>query len=107
MLLRSSCKIAGAAAIDAEKAKVSDFLRREKDVAPVLKTDNGITWKRDFQFRPFGMDVYGALGPDAKKAVKQFSRIRASRFNQSPASCRSNVLQAINVALLCASVKNA
>ena len=62
-LLLRSCKIHGAAAHDAEKSKVSDFLRREREVALVLKTDKGITWKRDFQFRPFGMDVFGALGP--------------------------------------------
>ena len=105
VLLRSSSKIPGAAALDAEKSKVSDFLRHEKDVALVLKTDTGITWKREYQFRPFGMDVYGALGPDAKNAVKQFSRIRASRFNQSPASCRRKILQAINVALICANAK--
>ena len=62
-LLLRSCKIHGAAAHDAEKSKVSDFLRREREVSLVLKTDKGITWKRDFQFRSFGMDVFGALGP--------------------------------------------
>ena len=104
-LLVASCKIPGTAAHDAEKSKIADFLRREREVALVLKTKKGLVRKRDYQFRPFGIDVYGALGPDAKNAVKQFSRIRASRFNQSPASCRRKILQAINVALICANAK--
>ena len=104
-LLISSSKIPGAAAHDAEKSKISNFLRREREVALVLETDKGITWKRDFQFRPFAMDVFGALGPEAKKAVSQFSNIRASRFNQSAGSCRRKILQAINVALISTNAK--
>ena len=90
---------------DAEKSKVSAFSRREQEVALVLKTDKGIDWKRDFQFRPFGMDVFGAIGPEAQKAVTQFSKLRASRFNQSAGSCRRKILQAINVALISTNVK--
>lgn len=41
-LLSSSCKICGAAAIDAEKAKVSDVLKREQKVVLTQKTDTGI-----------------------------------------------------------------
>ena len=104
-VLISSCKIPGAAAISAEKTKTADFVKREKQVALVPFTDKGITWKRDYQFRPLGMDVYGAMGPEAKKAVAQFSKFRASRFNQSPGSCRRKILQSINVALICANAK--
>lgn len=63
-----------------------------------MLTDKGITWKRPFQFRPFGMDVFGAMGPEALKIIDQFSRIRASRFNQSVASCRRKILQAVSIA---------
>ena len=104
-LLITSCKTPAAVAHDAEKSKVSAFSRREQEVALVLKTDKGIDWKRDFQFRPFGMDVFGAIGPEAQKAVTQFSKLRASRFNQSAGSCRRKILQAINVALISTNVK--
>ena len=63
-----------------------------------MLTDKGITRKRPFQFRPFGMDVFGSMGPEALKSIDQFSRIRASRFNQSVASCRRKILQAVSIA---------
>ena len=104
-LLRSSGNIQGAAALDAEKSKISALLRRKKDVANVLRADRGITRKLYYQFHPFGMDVYGAPGPEARKAFMQFSKLGAGRFNKSPASCRRKILQAINVALIFANAK--
>lgn len=74
-MLISSCKIPEAAALDAEKAKVSDFLRCEREVALVLKSDRGTAWKRQFDFFPFVMDLFGALSPGAKNYVLQFLRI--------------------------------
>ena len=104
-LLIRSCSTPGDAALDGEAHKSSDFARREQEVALLLYTDKGTRWKRAFQFRPFGMDTFGAYGPEAKKAVDQFSKIRASRFNQSPASCRRKILQAISVAHINSSAK--
>ena len=104
-LLIRSCSTPGAAACDAEERKLSAFLRREKEVALLLLTDKGVTWERGFQFRPFGMDTYGAYGPEARKTVDQPSEIRASRFNQSPASCRRKILQAVSNAHINASAK--
>ena len=80
-LLIRSCSTPGAAACDAEERKLSAFLRREKEVALLLLTDKGVTWERGFQFRPFGMDIYGAYGPEARKSVDQLSEIRASRVD--------------------------
>ena len=97
-LLLRSCSLPGAAAHDAEQRKLADFAVREQEVALILLTDKGITWKRPFQFRPFGMDVFGAMGPETLKIIDQFSRIRASRFNQSVASCRRKMQQAVSIA---------
>lgn len=57
-------------------------------MALLLLTDTCISWKRAFQFRPCGMDVFGARGPEAKKAAAQFSNVRASRLHQSDLDCR-------------------
>ena len=104
-LLIRSCSTPSAAACDAEERKLSAFLRREKKVALILLTAKGVTWERRFQFRPFGMNTYGAYGPEARKTVDQLSEIRASRFNQSPASCRRKILPAISIAHINASAK--
>lgn len=97
-----SCKIPGAAVHDAEKSEIADFLKHERQAALVLKTDKGLDWKRDQQFGPFGMDVFGGLGREAIKAVAQFSKIWVSRFNESSGSCRRKIAQRINVALISA-----
>ena len=104
-LLIRSCSTPGAAACDGEEQKLAHFATREEEVALLLYTDKGIRWKRSFQFRPFGMDTFGAYGPEAKKAVDQFSKIRASRFNQSIASCRRKILQAVSIAHITTSAK--
>ena len=70
-ILISSCKPPGASAFHAEKTKVSDFLKREQEVALIQKTNKGIIWKRHFQFRPVGMHVHGTLG--ALKQIKLWS----------------------------------
>lgn len=105
VVLRSNLRIPSAATLHAEKSKASDSLRREKGVMPALKTAMGITWKREYQFRCFGMNIYGALGPEAKKAIKQFSKIRVCIFDQPPDPCRRKILQSVNVALLRANAK--
>lgn len=79
-LLISSSKTPGAAALDAEKSDMSDFLKNEREVALVQKTDyilyfvelastqktdkGIIIWKRDLQFRPFhSIWIYLEPGP--------------------------------------------
>lgn len=64
-LLIGSCNIPGAAALGAEKSKVSEFLKRQREVAQFQNTDHGIIWNRDFQFRPWHARVRG-LGPWSK-----------------------------------------
>lgn len=52
-VLVASCKNLNTAAIDAEETKTAVFPEREQEVVLVPKTDEGIIWKCDFQFRPF------------------------------------------------------
>lgn len=93
-LLRS-CAESGATAIEAEKNKRAPFARRAEGVREVRLTGHGDTWRRRREFRPFGVDVFGALGTGAIKAVDRFARLRGGRHFQSPATCRRKTRQAL------------
>lgn len=68
-LLIRSCSTPREAACDAEEVKISGISHRENEVAFLFIADEGITRKRDLQFRHFKIDSYSAYGPQAMKTV--------------------------------------
>lgn len=51
-----------------------------------LQVKDAMKWSRPFQFRPFAVDVSGALGSAAKAAVDQFAREPTSQCATMPTS---------------------
>jgi hypothetical protein len=59
-LLTASARAAGHAATLAVSRKTSAFLNRKADIQELLRMKDVAPWERSFQFRPFGVDVFGA-----------------------------------------------
>lgn len=72
-LVISSWKIAGAASLGGEKCRVWEFLRREREVALVEESDEGIRWKNG----------------------SQVCKMRGSGFNECGGSCRRKTHEAL------------
>lgn len=68
-----SFKIPGDAAYDPEKEKVWDLTKHKKELALLLRIDNGFTWKRSFDFHQFDLIDCGDIRPADLQDVDQFS----------------------------------
>lgn len=103
--LKATARQASRAAGLAESDKVAAFTRRGEDVALSMNVNEKLEWKPHFQFRPFAMDEYGALGPVAAQAATQFARVQDILLHQAPDYCRPEILQEVSVALHSANAK--
>ena len=98
-VMRKSCSDADATATHAEVDKTTAFAAREEELAVCARVRHGRDWTRSFQFVPFGIDVFGSLGPSALTAVDHYAKLRASRYCHSVGASRRRILQRLSVSL--------
>ena len=98
-VMRKSCSDAAAAASFAEEDKAASFKAREEALAIRRRVRSERPWRRSFQFCPFGVDVFGSLGPSALTAIDHFAKLRAARYCHSTGASRRRILQRISVSL--------
>jgi hypothetical protein len=56
-------------------------------------------WERSFQFRPFGVDVFGAYGGGATAIRQQLARKRGEHTSMTVGACKRLAFQSLSVAL--------
>ena len=98
-VMRKSCSDDAAAATYAEADKTAAFAAREEELAVRARVRHGRDWTRSFQFCPFGIDVFGSLGPSALTAVDHYAKLRAARYCHSVGASRRRILQRISISL--------
>jgi hypothetical protein len=94
-----SARAAGHAATLAESRNTSAFLSREVDIQELLRTNDDSPWERIFQFRPFGVDVFGAYGGGATAILQQLTRNRSGQTSLTVGACGRLAFQSLRVAL--------
>ena len=87
------------AATRAEDKKRREWTQRVADVNAALKDEQRPAWTPSFEFRGFGLDVYGALGEEAQSILQQFAERRASCQALSVGLCKRIAIQGISVTL--------
>lgn len=99
----------------AETRKTTDFTRCEQDINMLRKPQVTADPARErvFQFRPFAIDMHGALGELTTAVLAHFARKRMDRSTMNFGLCKWLGLQAISVvvqtakARVCASIWSA
>jgi hypothetical protein len=89
---------AGSAATARQQWTTSNFIRREQDVNVLLAWDVLSASERGFEFRPFNLDLYGALSTSAKQAFHQLAKRHSEASCITAATCKRLALQTICVA---------
>ena len=87
------------AATRAEDKKRREWAERVADVNAALREEGRPAWTPTFEFRAFGLDVYGALGEEALSILHLFAERRASRQTLSVGLCKRIAIQGISVTL--------
>ena len=85
------------AATRAEDKKRREWAERVADVNAALRDERRPSWTPTFEFRGFGLDVYGALGEEAQAILQLFAIRRASRQTLSVGLCKRISIQGISV----------
>ena len=85
------------AATRAEDKKRREWAERVADVNAALKDEGRSAWIPSFEFRGFGMDVFGALGDEAQAILQMFAERRASRQTLSVGLCKRIAIQGISI----------
>jgi hypothetical protein len=98
-LLTASSRAAGHAATLAESRKTSAFLNREADIQKLLRMNDDAQWERNFLFRPFGVDVFGAYGGGATAILQQLARKRSEHTSMIVGARKRLAFQSLGDAL--------
>jgi hypothetical protein len=98
-LLTSSARAAGHAATLAESRTTCAFLNREADIQELLRMNHDAPWEPSFQFRPFGVDVFGDNGGGATAILQQLARKRNEHTSVTVGACKRLAFQSLSVAL--------
>lgn len=97
--LQAAARAPGRVGALAEAEQNAFFSPREEEVALSLRINYAMEWCRPFQFRPFAIDVFGALGPAAKAGVDQFARIQSKLLHLDADNCWKGILREFSVML--------
>jgi hypothetical protein len=98
-LLSASARAAGHAATLVESRKTSTFLNREADIRELLRMNDDAPWERSFQYRPFGVDAFGAYVGGATAILQQLARKRIEHTCMTLGACKRLAFQTLSVAL--------
>jgi hypothetical protein len=105
-LLTGSARAAGPAVTLVESRKISAFLNRVADIQELLRMNDDPPWERIFQFRTFGVDVFGAYGGGATAIIQQLARKRNEHTSLTVGACKRLAFQSFSVALQTAKFEN-
>lgn len=64
-----------------------------------VTVNDAAEWSRSFQFHPFAIDVFSALGSAPRAAADQFARVQAMLLDFYANYCQRGTLQELSVAL--------
>jgi hypothetical protein len=92
-------RTAGHAATLSESRKTSAFLNREANIHELLRMNNVAPWERNFQFRPFAVDVFGVYEDGAAAILQQVARRRSMHTSMTVCACKWLPCQSLSVAL--------
>jgi hypothetical protein len=98
-LLTAPARAAENAATLAESLNTSASLNREADIQELHRMNDEALWKRSFQFRPFGVDVFGAYGGGATAILHQLARKHSEHTSMAVGACKRLPFQSLSVVL--------
>lgn len=74
-----------------------DFKERVSDINAALELWKAPPWVSSFEFRPFGVDTYGALWKGSQYIIHQLTEERAERSSMSFGLCKRIAPESLSV----------